>query len=293
MMKRLQLDSDARRGLSQISLPFAFSVLLLAAPLTILLAMSFWTQDFLTLDRTFTLANFKETWTSPIYRTLMLRSLKISIIVTVLTVGLAYPAAYYMSFVAPNNRKALLVFLITIPFWTSYLMRIFLWKVILGFNGVVNGSLMGLGIIDTPLDWISYNQFAVIITLSHAWLPFAVLPIFVVMEKVNRSYLEAAQDLGDTPFQRFLRITLPLSMPGVVAATLIVFIPTIGDYVTPKLVGGPDGLMIANMIEIQFKNANNAPLGAALALSALILVSSVAGIFVWLNRRYLKAEGAA
>ena len=293
MMKRLQLDSDARRGLSQIGLPFAFSVLLLAAPLAILLAMSFWTQDFLTLDRTFTLANFKETWTSPIYRTLMLRSLKISIIVTVLTVGLAYPAAYYMSFVAPNNRKALLVFLITIPFWTSYLMRIFLWKVILGFNGVVNGSLMGLGIIDTPLDWISYNQFAVIITLSHAWLPFAVLPIFVVMEKVNRSYLEAAQDLGDTPIQRFLRITLPLSMPGVVAATLIVFIPTIGDYVTPRLVGGPDGLMIANMIEIQFKNANNAPLGAALALSALILVSSVAGIFVWLNRRYLKAEGAA
>jgi spermidine/putrescine transport system permease protein len=223
----------------------------------------------------------------------MLRSLKISIIVTMLTVGLAYPAAYYMSFVAPNNRKALLVFLITIPCWTSYLMRIVLWKVILGFNGVVNGSLMGLGIIDTPLDWISYNQFAVIITLSHAWLPFAVLPIFVVMEKVNRSYLEAAQDLGDTPFQRFLRITLPLSMPGVVAATLIVFIPTIGDYVTPRLVGGPDGLMIANMIEIQFKNANNAPLGAALALSALILVSSVAGIFVWLNRRYLKAEGAA
>ncbi|RJE78778.1 ABC transporter permease [Paracoccus sp. JM45] len=293
MIKSAQLDSDARRGLSQISLPLAFSVLLLAAPLAILLAMSFWTQDFLTLDRTFTLANFKETWTSPIYRTLMLRSLKISIIVTVLTVGLAYPAAYYMSFVAPNNRKAMLVFLITIPFWTSYLMRIFLWKVILGFNGVVNGSLIGLGFIDTPLDWISYNQFAVIITLSHAWLPFAVLPIFVVMEKVNRSYLEAAQDLGDTPFQRFRRITLPLSMPGVVAATLIVFIPTIGDYVTPKLVGGPDGLMIANMIEIQFKNANNAPLGAALALSALLLVSSVAGIFVWLNRRYLKAEGAA
>ncbi|MDO6589439.1 ABC transporter permease [Loktanella sp. D2R18] len=293
MMKRLQLDSDARRGLSQISLPLAFSVLLLAAPLAILLAMSFWTQDFLTLDRTFTLANFKEAWTSPVYRTLMLRSLKISIIVTVLTVGLAYPAAYYMSFVAPNNRKALLVFLITIPFWTSYLMRIFLWKVILGFNGVVNGSLMGLGIIDAPLDWISYNQFAVVITLSHAWLPFAVLPIFVVMEKVNRSYLEAAQDLGDTPFQRFLRITLPLSMPGVVAATLIVFIPTIGDYVTPRLVGGPDGLMIANMIEIQFKNANNAPLGAALALSALVLVSSVAGIYVWLNRRYLQSEGAA
>ena len=293
MTKSLRLDSDARRGLSQISLPFAFSILLLAAPLALLLAMSFWTQDFLTLDHTPTTANFVEAWSNPIYQTLMLRSLKISLIVTVVVVSLAYPAAYYMSFVAPDNRKALLVFLITIPFWTSYLMRIFLWKVILGFNGVVNGSLIGIGLIDKPLDFILYNQVAVVLTLSHAWLPFAVLPIFVVMEKVNRSYLEAAQDLGDTPFRRFLRITLPLSMPGVVAATLIVFIPTIGDYVTPKLVGGSSGLMIANMIEVQFKNANNAPLGAALSLSALFLVASVAGIFVWLNRRYLKTEGAA
>ena len=293
MSGRLHMDADARRGLSQISLPFAFSILLLAAPLALLLAMSFWTQDFLTLDHTPTTANFTEAWTNPIYQTLMLRSLKISLIVTVVVVSLAYPAAYYMSFVAPNNRKALLVFLITIPFWTSYLMRIFLWKVILGFNGVINGSLMGIGLIDQPLDFILYNQVAVVLTLSHAWLPFAVLPIFVVMEKVNRSYLEAAQDLGDTPFQRFLRITLPLSMPGVIAATLIVFIPTIGDYVTPKLVGGSSGLMIANMIEVQFKNANNAPLGAALSLSALFLVASVAGIFVWLNRRYLTAEGAA
>ena len=292
-MARQRLDESARRGLSQISIPFAFSVLLLAAPMMVLLAMSFWTQDFLTLDRTPTSDNFVEAWTNPIYRTLMLRSLKISIIVTLVTVALAYPAAYYMSFIAPNNRKALLVFLITIPFWTSYLMRIFLWKVILGFNGVINGSLMGIGLIEKPLDFILYNQLAVVLTLSHAWLPFAVLPIFVVMEKVNRSYLEAAQDLGDTPFQRFRRITLPLSMPGVVAATLIVFVPTIGDYVTPKLVGGPSGLMIANMIEVQFKNANNAPLGAALALSALLLVAAVAGIFVWLNRRYLSAEGSA
>lgn len=293
MMTRARFDQGARRGLSQISLPFLFAMLLLAAPLVILLAMSFWTQDFLTLDRTPTLDNFIEAWTKPIYQTLMLRSLKISIIVTIVTVGLAYPAAYYMSFVAPNRRKALLVFLITIPFWTSYLMRIFLWKVILGFNGVINGSLMGIGLIDKPLDFILYNQLAVVVTLSHAWLPFAVLPIFVVMERINRSYLEAAQDLGDTPLHRFLRITLPLSMPGVIAATLIVFVPTIGDYVTPKLVGGPDGLMIANMIELQFKKANNAPLGAALALSAMFLVTAVAAIFVWLNRRYLKSEGSA
>jgi len=253
--------------------------------------MSFWTQNFLTIDHTLSLANYKQAWSEPIYQTLMLRSLKISMIVTALTILLAYPAAYYMSFVVPNSRKAMWVFLITIPFWTSYLMRIYLWKVILGYNGVVNGSLMNVGVIAEPLEFILYNQLAVVVTLSHAWLPFAVLPIFVAMEKIDRSYLEAAQDLGDSAFWSFLRVTLPLSMPGVIAATLIVFVPTIGDYVTPKLVGGPDGLMIANMIELQFKKANNAPLGAALALSAMLLVTAVAAIFVWLNRRHLLTTG--
>lgn len=285
------MDEDTARGLSQISLPFLFTLLLLAAPLILLLTMSFWTQDFLTIDHTLSLSNYKQAWSEPIYQTLMFRSLKISMIVTLLTICLAYPAAYYMSFVVPDNRKALFVFLITIPFWTSYLMRIYLWKVILGYNGVVNGSLMDLGLIAEPLEFILYNQLAVILTLSHAWLPFAVLPIFVAMEKIDRSYLEAALDLGDSVFRSFLRVTLPLSMTGVVAATLIVFVPTIGDYVTPRLVGGPDGLMIANMIEVQFKKANNAPLGAALALSAMLLVTAVATIFVWLNRRYLKSDG--
>ena len=285
------MNESTARGLSQISIPFLFTMLLLAAPLVLLCAMSFWTQNFLTIDHTLSLANYKQAWSEPIYQTLMLRSLKISMIVTALTILLAYPAAYYMSFVVPNSRKAMWVFLITIPFWTSYLMRIYLWKVILGYNGVVNGSLMNVGVIAEPLEFILYNQLAVVVTLSHAWLPFAVLPIFVAMEKIDRSYLEAAQDLGDSAFWSFLRVTLPLSMPGVIAATLIVFVPTIGDYVTPKLVGGPDGLMIANMIELQFKKANNAPLGAALALSAMLLVTAVAAIFVWLNRRHLLTTG--
>ena len=289
----MNMNENTARGLSQISLPFVFTMLLLAAPIVLLFAMSFWTQDFLTIDHTLSLSNYKQAWSEPIYQTLMLRSLKISMIVTALTVCLAYPTAYYMSFVVPNHRKALWVFLITIPFWTSYLMRIYLWKVILGYNGVVNGSLIDLGLIAEPLEFILYNQLAVVVTLSHAWLPFAVLPIFVAMEKIDRSYLEAAQDLGDSAFWRFLRVTLPLSMTGVIAATLIVFVPTIGDYVTPRLVGGPDGLMIANMIELQFKKANNAPLGAALALSAMLLVTSVAAIFLWLNRRYLQTETRA
>jgi spermidine/putrescine transport system permease protein len=263
-------------------------LLLLAVPLIMVAALSFWTQDYLTLDRTFTTANYVTAWTEPMYQYLMARSLKISIFVTAATVFLAYPVAYFISFHVAPKRKAMWIFLITIPFWTSYLMRIFLWKVILGYNGVINGSLTGLGIIDEPLSFILYNQNAVVLTLAHAWVPFAILPIFVALERVDRSLIEAAEDLGDSRLRRFLRVTLPLSMPGVIAATIIVFIPTIGDYVTPRLVGGPNGLMISNMIEMQFKKANNAPLGAALAISAMGIVTFFALVFLWVNRKYVK-----
>lgn len=282
------MRSEAGQGLTLVSPTFGFALLMLAAPLIMVVLFSFWTQNYLDLDTTFTFANYREAWGEPIYQFLMLRSLKVSIIVTAVTVLLAYPIAYYISFYVPNHRKALWIFLITIPFWTSYLMRIFLWKVILGFNGVVNGSLMAVGLIDSPIREIAYSQNAVVLTLAHAWLPFAILPIFVALERIDRSLLEAAEDLGDGPLRRFLRVTLPLSMTGVLAATVIVFIPTIGDYVTPRLVGGPNGLMIANMIELQFKKANNAPLGAALAISALFIVSAIALVFLWLNRRYLR-----
>jgi spermidine/putrescine transport system permease protein len=129
-----------------------------------------------------------------------------------------------------------------------------------------------------------------VLTLAHAWAPFAILPIFVALEKIDRNLLEAAEDLGDGPIRRFWRVTLPLAMPGVIAATLIVFIPTVGDYVTPKLVGGTDGLMIANMIQVQFGKANNAPLGAALAISAMFIVASIAVLIVWLNRRSMRVQ---
>ncbi|MEK9924006.1 MAG: ABC transporter permease [Alphaproteobacteria bacterium] len=219
----------------------------------------------------------------------MIRSLIISGIVTAVTVILAYPIAYYVAFFG-GKRKSLWLLLITIPFWTSYLIRVFLWKVILGYNGVVNGSLLGLGFIEEPLSFILYNANAVVITLAHAWAPFAILPIFVSLSRIDHSLLEAARDLGDGAIRRFFRVTLPLSMPGVVAASLIVFIPTVGDYVTPKLLGGTDGLMIANMIQIQFGKANNAPLGSALAVSAMIIVASISIAFVLINRKFLKAK---
>jgi|TARA_B100000780_G_scaffold56607_1_gene35847 spermidine/putrescine transport system permease protein len=292
-VKRVQkwLGGEGAQGLFLISPTLAFAVLLLAIPLIMVVALSFWTQDYLTLDRTFTTANYQTAWTEPMYQYLMARSLKISMLVTALTIFLAYPVAYFISFRVPPKRKAMWIFLITIPFWTSYLMRIFLWKVILGYNGVINGSLTGLGLIDQPLSFILYNQNAVVLTLAHAWVPFAILPIFVALEKVDRSLIEAAEDLGDNKLRRFLRVTLPLSMPGVIAATIIVFIPTIGDYVTPRLVGGPNGLMISNMIELQFKKANDAPLGSALAISAMAIVTFVSLIFIWLNRKYIKGPG--
>lgn len=296
-MGKNALSLDQKRSMKLMSFPFLYAVLLLAVPLTVIILFSFWTQDFMTVDTTFTTANYKEIWEKPIYGALLQRSLYVSGVVTVVTVLAAFPVAYFVSFHVRPERKSLWLFLITIPFWTSYLIRVFLWKVILGYNGVVNSSLISLNIIDEPLTFILYNVNAVIITLAHAFAPFAILPIFVALEKIDRSLLEASQDLGENRIMTFFRVTLPLAMPGVVAAVLIVFIPTIGDYVTPELMGGAGGKLIANMIQTQFLALNNAPLGSALALVAMLsviaiilLVGAVMLLFVALNRRYLRVR---
>ncbi len=282
------LSADSKAGLSLVAAPFAYAIVLLALPIGAIILFSFWTQDFITIDTTFTLDNYREALGGQIYRTLLGRSVIIALSVTVVTVVLAFPIAYFVSFHVKPSQKSIWLFLITIPFWTSYLIRVFLWKVILGFNGVVNSGLMGLGIIDEPVTFILYNANAVVITLAHAFAPFAILPIFVALEKIDRSLLEASQDLGETRIRTFFRVTLPLAMPGVVGATLIVFIPTIGDYVTPELVGGPSGTMIATMIQTQFLRLNNAPLGAALAILAMASVTAISLAFIWLNRRWLR-----
>jgi spermidine/putrescine transport system permease protein len=281
----IELTKEDRQGLTLISPTLLYALLMLAAPLLMVVTFSFWTQNYLDLDKTLTIANYTEAWTKPIYQVLMYRSLKISLIVTIVTVVTAFPIAYYISFHV-KRRKALWLFLITVPFWTSYLLRVFLWKVILGYNGVLNSALLQVGFIDEPLTFILYNANAVVLTLAHAWAPFAILPIFVALEKIDRSYLEAAEDLGDGPIRRFFRITLPLAMPGVVASTLIVLIPTVGDFITPRLVGGTDGLMIANMIQIQFGKANNAPLGAALAVSSMLVVAVISVLIYLAGKRF-------
>ena len=277
------LQSEQARGMALISPTFLYALVLLAVPILVVIAHSFWTQNYLTIDRTFTLENYRVTLTEPIYRDLLFRSLYISLVVSFVTVILAYPIAYFISFHG-GSRKNLWLFLITIPFWTSYLLRVMSWKVILGYGGVLNSGLMGLGFIDEPSTAFLYNTTAVIITLTHAWAAFAILPIFVSLEKVDRTLLEAATDLGDGPIRRFLRITLPLSMPGVISALMIVMIPTVGDYVTPRLVGGKDGVMIANAIQAQFGKASNWPLGAALSVTTMVIVTAMAGITVFILR---------
>ncbi len=190
----------------------------------------------------------------------------------------------------PPERKALWIFLITIPFWTSYLIRVFLWKVILGHNGVINSTLTSLGIIDEPLGFLLFNVQAMVITLAHAYAPFAILPIYVALEKIDRSLLEAGRDLGESRLMTFWRVTLPLAMPGVIAATLIVFIPTIGDYVTPELIGGGKMPMVANMVQANMLALDNKPMGSALAVTAMLIVAVVSIIFLFLNRRFLRVK---
>ncbi|MEM1410128.1 MAG: ABC transporter permease [Pseudomonadota bacterium] len=282
--------SNRATGLLLVSPPLLYAVALLAVPLAAIVMFSFWTQDYLTLVTEPTLTNYRTAWAEPLYTELLVRSLWIAAAATAVTVALAFPIAYFVSFYVRPERKSLWLFLITSPFWTSYLIRVFLWKVILGFNGVLNSSLMGLGFIEEPLTFILYNANAVVITLAHAFAPFAILPIFVALERIDRSLIEVGRDLGETRLMTFWRVTLPLAMPGVVAAVLIVFIPTIGDYVTPRLVGGPEGSMIANMIQVQFLRLNNAPMGAALAVIAMVSVSALALLFVWLNRKFLRVK---
>ncbi|MCV3736701.1 ABC transporter permease [Rhizobium sp. TRM96647] len=276
---RRWMRSEEARGLAMISPTLLYALALLLVPVTLVVAYSFWTQNYLEIDRSFTLENYRQALTEPIYRDLFIRSLWISLVTSAITVGFSYPVAWFISFHGGAHRN-LWLFLVTIPCWTSYLLRVMSWKVILGYGGVLNTGLMSAGLIDQPITSLLYNANAVVITLVHSWAAFAILPIYVSLQKIDRSLIEAARDLGDGPMRAFLRVTLPLSMPGVVSAFLIVMIPTVGDYVTPKLVGGKDGVMIATAIQAQFGKGANWPLGAALSVTTMVLVSLVAAAVV-------------
>ena len=181
----------------------------------------------------------------------------------------SYPIAYFLAFRAGRKAGRYLVLLL-VPFWTSYLLRVMAWKIILGSDGVLNSFLSYLGVIDQPLTALLYNRTAVMITLIYVWVPFAALPILAALQRIDLSLFEAAADLGATPIRRFWRITFPMSLPGVLATFFLVFIPTVGEYVTPLLVGGSEGSMYGNIIHDFFTKAANWPLGSALSMIMLV-----------------------
>ncbi|MER9019369.1 ABC transporter permease [Mesorhizobium sp. M0898] len=259
--------------------------LLILFALGLVLFLAFRGNDGSLLGAGFTLANFVTVATDPLYRTVTLRSLGIAGLVTLATVVTAYPVAYYLAFHS-GRRRGLLLFLLTLPFWTSYLLRVFAWKIVLAYNGVLNSALIESGIWSEPTLAFLNTPAAVVVTLAHAYAPFAILPIYVALDTIPKSLLEAASDLGAKPFTSFRRIVLPNSMPGVLAAALVVFVPTVGDYVTPALVGGPASTMIGTLIQAEFGKANDWPFGAALAVAVMLVILAVVLVVRFADRRY-------
>jgi spermidine/putrescine transport system permease protein len=253
---------------------FILTFVLILFSLALVFFLAFRFNDGSLLGSGFSLGNFITLFEEPLYWLVILRSLVIAGIVTLATVMTAYPVAYYLAFQA-GRRRGIILFLVTLPFWTSYLLRVFAWKIVLAYNGVLNSALMMTGITSEPMTIFLNTPASVVLTLAHAYAPFAILPIFVALETIPRSLMEAAADLGARPMTTFRRIILPQSMPGVLAAALVVFVPTVGDYVTPALVGGPASTMIGSLIQAQFGKANDWPFGAALALLVMLVILGV------------------
>jgi spermidine/putrescine transport system permease protein len=216
------------------------------------------------------LVQYEEVFATPAY----LRLLGISILMALGIAGmatlLAYPIAYFLTFRA-RQRVGLYLVLLLIPFATSYLLRVMAWRLMLGGEGAINSFLQGIGLTSEPLDLLLYSRAAVMITLIYVWIPFAALPIYAALQRIDRGHLEAAADLGAGPWTRFRRVTIPLSLPGALAAFFMVFIPTVGEYVTPSLVGGTEGIMYGNIIQDFFGSAGSWAIGSALSVIMLVV----------------------
>ncbi|MEJ6586681.1 MAG: ABC transporter permease [Pelagibacterales bacterium] len=274
-LQKFYAKSESVRAYTMLSPALILIILLMLIPMILMLSFSFFTQiSFVEIDYTFTIQRYIDFFQKNLLVSLLIKSLKISFLVTLITLLTAYPVCYYIAFYVKKNKMLWLVML-TLPFWTSYLLRVFSWKIILGTKGVINSSLITAGLLTEPLTFLMYSETAVIITLTHAYAAFALLPLYVSLEKIDFSLIEAGRDLGLSRLEVFWKITFPLSMPGVIGAILIIFIPTVGDYVTPALLGGTDGRMLSNMIQAYFGKINNIPLGAASATIMLFTVALV------------------
>src|SRR5690242_6603866 len=264
-----------------LGLPLAWLAVFFLAPIAIVAAYSF---DVYSIDlgpHSFTLSAWHHFFHSSIYLKLFWKSVKMSLIVSALIVALAYPLAYYLA-LSGTKRKYVLLLLLIAPFLTSYLLRVLAWKVILGNEGAINSFLVwtGLRAHDHPISQLLYSRFAVMLVLAYIWLPFVALPIFVSLESLDRRLLEAASDLGASRLQAFRKVTLPLSVPGIFAAFLFVFIPTLGEFVTPSLVGGTSGYMYGNQIVDLFGTGfPDWETGSVLSLFLLGVVAALTVVF--------------
>jgi spermidine/putrescine transport system permease protein len=263
---------------SLVSLPPLLWVgLFLLLPYALMLAHSFWVVRDGFIVHQWNLQNYRTLATNPVYAQVLLRSMRIAASVTLCSLLLGYPLAYYLSFHA-GARREILYQLVIVPLWVSYLVRGYAWKTILGSDGVLNGFLQYLHLTNEPVGFLLYSPFAVILMLTHIYTPFVFLPIYAALEHIPRPIVEASQDLGANPFETFLRVILPLSLPGLLAGATFAFVLSLGDFLAPLLVGGASGTMIANIVQSLFGAAYDWPLGAA--ISACILLITVTLLFL-------------
>jgi spermidine/putrescine transport system permease protein len=254
--------------------PLLWVGLFLLLPYALMFAHSFWAVREGVVVHEWNLENFKTLYSNPVYFAVLLRTMRIAASVTVCSLLLGYPLAYYLSFHA-GARKELLYQLVIVPLWVSYLVRGYAWKTILGSEGVLNGFLQYLHLTHEPVAFLLYSPFAVVLMLTHIYTPFVFLPIYASLEHIPRPLVEASQDLGAGSAQTFFRVILPLSMPGLLAGATFAFVLSLGDFLAPLLVGGASGTMIANVVQSLFGAAFDWPLGAAIAVCILVITISL------------------
>jgi spermidine/putrescine transport system permease protein len=274
-----------------LGLPVAWLGVFFVAPIVIVALYSFNVYTLFPGAHGFTLDAWHTVARSGIYRHLFWKSIEMSLIVSISIVLLAYPLAYYLA-LSGTRRKYVLLLLLIAPFLTSYLLRVLAWKVILGDQGVINSFLVWTHVRspEHPISQLLYSRFAVMLVLAYIWLPFVALPIFVSLENLDQRLLEAAGDLYASRWRAFFAVTLPLSLPGVIAAFFFVFIPTIGEFVTPSLVGGTGGYMYGNQIVDKFgAGFPDWETGSVLALFLIVVVAVLTALF----SRFLQPQRAA
>jgi spermidine/putrescine transport system permease protein len=248
-------------------------------------AHSFWAVQDQVVVHHWNVDNYRTLFAKPVYLEVLLRTMRIAASVTVCSLLLGYPLAYYLSFHA-GPRKELLYQLVIVPLWVSYLVRGYAWKTILGSEGVLNGFLQYTHLTHEPVAFLLYSPFAVVLVLTHIYTPFVFLPIYAALEHIPRPLVEASQDLGAGSVQTFLRVILPLSIPGLVAGATFAFVLSLGDFLAPLLVGGASGTMIANVVQSLFGAALDWPLGAAISVCILLLIISLLFLTERLEKRW-------